>query len=102
MYSRTSIGKNSTVSKILSILANDTEIERENIKERQREGIAITQAKVVYHGRKQGTELTDQQLLKKYKPVVKELKSGESIRRTAKLCQVSPATVQKIKKILNS
>ena len=102
MYSRTSMGKNSAFSMIVSVLANVAEMERENIKERQREGIAIAKAKGVYHGRKQGTELTDDQLLEKYKPVVKELKSGESIRRTAKLCQVSPATVQKIKKILNS
>ena len=42
----------------------------------------------------------DEQLLEKYRSVVKELKLGESIRRMAKLCKVSPATVQKNKKIL--
>ena len=96
------MGKNSAFSMIVSVLANVAEMERENIKERQREGIAIAKAKGIYHGRKQGTELTDEQLLEKYKPIVKELRSGESIRRIAKLCQVSPATVQKIKRILNS
>ena len=78
MYSRTSMGKNSAFSMIVSVLANVAEMERENIKERQREGIAIAKAKGIYHGRKQGTELTDEQLLEKYKSVVKELKLGES------------------------
>ena len=87
---------------IVSVLANVAEMERENIKERQREGITIAKAKGVYHGRKQGTELTSEQLLEKYKSVVKELNQGESIRRTAKLCEVSPATVQKIKKLYRS
>ena len=76
------MGKNSAFSMIVSVLANVAEMERENIKERQREGIAIAKAKGIYHGRKQGTELTDEQLLEKYKSVVKELKLGESIRRT--------------------
>ena len=45
MYSITSMGKNSAFFMIVSVLANLAEIERENIKEIQREGIAIAKAK---------------------------------------------------------
>lgn len=101
MYSRTPMGKNAAFSMIVSVLANVAEMERENLRERQREGIAVAKAKGLYQGRKSGTELSNEQLLEKYKPIVRELKSGESIRRTAKLCAVSPATVLKIKKIMD-
>jgi len=39
-------------------------------------------------------------LLDKHKKIVKELKAGTSIRKTAKLCDVSTFTVQKIKGLL--
>ncbi|TWP28581.1 recombinase family protein, partial [Apibacter muscae] len=35
-----------------------------------------------------------------YKNVVKYLKQGQSLRNTAKLCNVSLGTVQKVKRIL--
>ncbi|MDV3463021.1 transposase, partial [Elizabethkingia anophelis] len=42
----------------------------------------------------------DEQVLSKYKEVVKYLKRGQSLRDIAKLCNVSLGTVQKVKKIL--
>ncbi|WP_435255455.1 recombinase family protein [Tenacibaculum sp. A30] len=86
---------------IISVLGNVAEMERDNILERQREGIAIAKAKGVYKGRERGSVESDEDVLLKYKGVVKLLKEGYSIRKTAKLEDVSHGTVQKVRKILN-
>lgn len=86
---------------IISVLGNVAEMERENILERQREGIAIAKAKGVYKGRERGSVESDAVVLRKYKEVVKLLNESMSIRRTAKLADVSNATVQKVKRILD-
>lgn len=94
-------GKENIASKLLvNILATLAEFENQIRKERQQEGIAIAKINGVYKGRKQGTRLSNNTFLDKHKNVVKELKSGESIRRTAALCSVSTGTVQKVKKLL--
>lgn len=85
---------------IISVLGNVAEMERDNILERQREGIAIAKAKGVYKGRERGSVESDEDVLLKYKGVVKLLKEGYSIRKTAKLEDVSHGTVQKVRKIL--
>ncbi|CAA0223365.1 transposase [Tenacibaculum maritimum] len=85
---------------IISVLGNVAEMERHNILERQREGIAIAKAKGVYKGRERGSVESDEDVLLKYKGVVKLLKEGYSIRKTAKLEDVSHGTVQKVRKIL--
>ena len=76
-------------------------MERETLLERQREGINLAIAKGVYKGRVKGSVESDEQVLNKYKEVVKYLKKGQSLRDTAKLCNVSLGTVQKVKQILN-
>ena len=85
---------------IISVMANIAEMERESLLERQREGILIAKAKGKYKGRERGSKESDTSVLNKYKYVVKCLKKGYSLRVTAKLCEVSPATVQKVKAIL--
>lgn len=87
---------------IISVLGNVAEMERDNILERQREGIAIAKAKGVYKGRERGSVESDEDVLLKYKGVVKLLKEGYSIRKTAKLEDVSHGTVQKVRKILKN
>ncbi|WP_417260819.1 recombinase family protein [Celeribacter sp.] len=82
---------------IVSVLANVAEMERNSILERQREGIKIAKAKGIYKGRKRGTILSDKDFLFKYKNVVKDLKSGISIRKTALIHNISATTVQKVK-----
>ena len=49
-------------------------------------------------GRKEDTKTTEQ-LEQEYKQVIKELKAGLSIVKVAKLCDVAPGTVAKVKKI---
>jgi DNA invertase Pin-like site-specific DNA recombinase len=82
---------------IISVMANIAEMERESLLERQREGIAIAKAKGIYKGRVKGSVESDKDVLERYKSVIKHLKNGQSLRNTAKLCEVSLGTVQKVK-----
>lgn len=94
--------KNPVFSLIANILGVLSEQERENLRERQTEGIEIAKLKGVYKGRTNGSTETSDQFLKKYQPVIKDLNKGKySLREIAKLNSVSLATVQKVKKISN-
>jgi DNA invertase Pin-like site-specific DNA recombinase len=92
---------------ICDVLANVASIELEGIRERQSQGLAIYKAKNALL-RAQGItqkrnkpKVSDDEILKKYSSVVKELKIGKiSLRKIAKLCGTSLATVQKVKSIL--
>jgi len=96
-------GKPNQVFKlIISVLGNVAEMERENILERQKEGIAIAKARGTYKGRVKGSVESDDEVLTKYKEVVKYLKQKHSLRNTAKLSGVSLATTQKVKRILEN
>lgn len=91
--------KNPVFSLIANILSVLSEQERENLRERQMEGIEIAKLKGVYKGRKNGSTEAPDEFLKKYKDVIKDLnKDKYSLREIAKLNSVSLATVQKVKK----
>lgn len=91
--------KNPVFSLIANILGVLSEQERENLRERQMEGIQIAKLKGVYKGRTNGSTETSDEFLKKYQPVIKDLNKGKySLREIAKLNSVSLATVQKVKK----
>jgi DNA invertase Pin-like site-specific DNA recombinase len=94
--------ENMTAKLMVGILGTLAEFELYRIKERQAEGIARGHEKGVYKNRvKVGgrTMESNKQIVAKYKrTIVKELKNGESVRRTAKICGVSTATVAKVKK----
>lgn len=96
-------GKPNQVFKlIISVLGNVAEMERENLRERQREGIAIAKAKGVYKGRVRGSSMSNDEFLDKYRHVVKEIKNHPdlSIRKIKMLTGASVGTVQKVKSIL--
>jgi DNA invertase Pin-like site-specific DNA recombinase len=95
-------GKVNSMFKLISdVLSNVAEMERENMLERQREGIAIAKAKGnVYKGRKPGTTESRERFLSKHKKIVQLLNSKVSIRNTAKIAEVSPQTVQKVKRYM--
>jgi len=87
---------------IISVLGNVAEMERDYLRERQKQGIEIAKAKGKYMGRLYGTRMTDEQFLKKYKEVVKELtENKQSLRRAALLGRCSLGTAQKIKRIID-
>lgn len=92
--------KNPTFDLIVSVMANVAVMERETLLERQREGIAIAKAKGTYKGRVRGSVESKEEVLQKYKGVVKLLKQDFSLRKTAKLEGVSLGTVQKIKSFM--
>ena len=87
---------------IVSVMGSIAQMERETLLERQREGIAIAKAKGKYKGRVRGSTIPDKQILLKYREVVKYLRRGQSYRITAKLCNVSLGTVQKVSKIVKT
>ena len=95
-------GKPNQVFKlIISVLGNVAEMERENLRERQLEGIRIAKAKGIYKGRERGTSMSEKEFLKKYKHVIKEIKLHPdlSLRKLSKLTGASVGTVQKLKKL---
>lgn len=86
---------------IISVMGNIAEMERSIMLERQKEGIELAKKNGVYKGRLKGSKESDEVFLAKYKGVQKELKLGvNSLRKIAKLNEVSLATVQKVKKIM--
>ncbi|MBO4592867.1 MAG: recombinase family protein [Bacteroidaceae bacterium] len=84
---------------IISCLAMCAQLERENIKFRLNSGLSNAIAKRgEVRGRKQGSKKSKEQKAVQYKEVLRLLRRGTSIRNTAKLCEVSPRTVQNLKK----
>ena len=92
--------ENPYVNIMIAVLGTAAQLERDNIKFRLNSGRAKYIAEGGVLGRPVGTKKTAEQLLKEYPKVVKELKKGTSLRRTAKLCDVSLSTVQRVKKTL--
>lgn len=89
--------KNPFLNIFISVLGTCAEMERENIKFRLNSGRAKYISEGGKLGRKIGYRKPTEQKKEEYKEVIKELKRGTSIRRTAKLCDVSISTVQRIK-----
>lgn len=95
-------GTENPISKmIISILGVVAEMERNLIKERQAEGVAIAKAKGVYKGRANGTKETYFDFLNK--PKVKKaifyLNNGMKGVEVQKLAELHPNTITKIKKL---
>ena len=88
---------NSTFKLITDVLANVAQMETEILSERIRSGQAEAKRKGKKLGRKVGTVKSTTTLLSQYKPVVKQLRNGQSIRNTAAICGVSNSTVVKVK-----
>ena len=92
--------ENLIASMIVGIMSTLSEWDYNKIRQNTREGIAIAKAKGKYKGRKVGSGMSTEAYLKKYKKVVKVLEAKNSLRDTAKLCEVSLSTVQKVQREL--
>lgn len=100
MFSRVANKPNPSFKMVVSVLGNVAEMERNTMLERQKQGIELAKAKGTYKGRLYGSKMTNEQILEKYKKVAKELRSGESLRRSASIAGCSLGTAQKIQTIL--
>ena len=92
--------ENPTAKIVLSVMASISEMEKNRIKERTSEGIAIAKAHGKFKGRKPGTTVSENDLLDKYPIAVKKLGKNLSIREVASITGNSINTVQKVRKIL--
>lgn len=95
-------GTENQISKmIISILGVVSEMERNLIKERQAEGVAIAKAKGIYKGRKKGTTLSNLDFLNKpkVKIAIEYLNKGMKGVEVQKLTGLHPNTISKIKKL---
>lgn len=83
---------------MIAVLGTCAQMERENIKFRLNSGRQKYINDGGRLGRKVGSVKSEDTKLAEYKDVIRELKRGTSVRRTAKLCDVSVSTVQRVKK----
>ena len=98
-------GKTNPIFKMVStIVASLAEAEKSNIRERTQEGINAARQRGVVFGRSFGSKETRKDFLGKQssKDVIKLLNKGNNltIREIASIANVSPQTVQKVKKVL--
>jgi DNA invertase Pin-like site-specific DNA recombinase len=97
-------GTENPISKmIISVLGVVAEMERNLIRERQREGIDEAKAKGVYIGRKRGTSTSTLDFLNKPKNkiAVERLKLGLKKSEVAKIAELHINTITKISKALD-
>lgn len=83
---------------MIAVLGTCAHMERENLIFRLNSGKQKYVADGGKLGRKVGSIKTKEKRESEYKEVIKELRRGTSVRRTAKLCDVSVSTVQRVKK----
>lgn len=90
--------KNPFLNIFISVLGTCAELERENIQFRLQSGRKRFIENGGRLGRKVGSTKSHEHKEEEYKNVIRELKRGTSVRRTAKLCDVSASTVTRIKR----
>ena len=92
--------ENPIAKMLLQMLSIGAEMENNQRKIRQREGIKLAQMKNIYAGRKKGAKTSPSKLILKYKNVADLLdKSALSVRRIAGITGHSINTVRKIKQL---
>lgn len=87
---------------LFTMLAEFARLERESLIQRIKSGLDGARRKGKTLGRKKGTTVSKEKFLEKYKPVIRQLNQGKSIRDIAAICDVGTATVQKVKRVLAS
>ena len=90
--------KNSFLTIFISVLGTCAELERDSIKFRLQSGLRRYRENNGVMGRKVGSTKSKEKKQEEYAKVIKLLKGGQSVRNTAKLCEVGISTVQRIKK----
>src|SRR5947208_5112045 len=76
--------RNPAAGIMLALLAEMARNESETLRERIKSGLALARSRGVVLGRHKGTTLSREDFLRKHKDIARQLKSGQSIRNTAK------------------
>ncbi|MCC2546436.1 recombinase family protein [Hymenobacter sp. BT175] len=87
---------------MLTLLADLARMEKETLRERIHSGLDEARRQGKTLGRRKGTGKSDEQLLKDHADIVRQLRSGQSIRNTAAITAKGEATVKKVKKLLEA
>ena len=90
--------KNPFLTIFISVLGTCAELERDSIKFRLQSGLRRHIENGGRMGRTIGSTKSREKKQEEYSKVIKLLKGGQSVRNTAKLCEVGISTVQRIKK----
>ena len=90
--------ENPYLAVMVSVLGVCAQLERENITYRLNSGRARYIADGGKLGRKVGSVKSKEKKADEYAKVIRSLKAGKSVRDTAKICEVSASTVQRVKK----
>jgi len=92
--------RNPTAQFMFTMLAEFARMEREYLRERIYSGLERARRQGKTLGRPKGSTISDEDVLRRYPKVTRELRAGMSIRKTAKICNVAAGTVQKVKAIM--
>ena len=90
--------ENPYLAVMVSVLGVCAQIERENIVYRLNSGLKRYRENGGKMGRKVGSVKSREQKQEEYNKVIRSLRAGKSVRDTAKICEVSVSTVQRVKK----
>ena len=90
--------ENPYLAVMVSVLGVCAQMERENIAYRLNSGRKLAIERGVKMGRRVGSVKTREQKQEEYNNVIRSLRAGKSVRDTAKICEVSVSTVQRVKK----
>ena len=90
--------ENPYLAVMVSVLGVCAQIERENIAYRLNSGRKLAIERGVKMGRRVGSVKSREQKQEEYNKVIRSLRAGKSVRDTAKICEVSVSTVQRVKK----
>nr|WP_315193468.1 recombinase family protein [uncultured Flavobacterium sp.] len=87
---------------VISVMASIGEMERNRIKTRTAEGIAIGKAMGKFTGRKLGSTQSDEKLLQRHQIIHKKLIKGLTVREVSEITGASSATILKVKKVMQN
>jgi DNA invertase Pin-like site-specific DNA recombinase len=95
-------GKRNPIAQFMfTLLAEFARMERETLRERILSGMEEARRQGKHLGRPDGSIENKETFLKKYPSVVRNLRQGISVRKTAKICDASINTVRKVNDYLN-
>jgi len=92
--------RNPSAAIMLAILAETARSEVETLVERIKSGLNEARRKGTVLGRPKGSHLSSAALLERHRDIVRQLRSGQSVRNSAKITGKANSTVQRVKLLL--